>query len=80
MGGILFGVVVIAGGVTRAGDALLDPLRAEVRRRAFLPAVSACRIVAAQLGSDAGVIGAAGIFLAHHGAIGEGSVPGPAGQ
>jgi glucokinase len=58
-------VVVIAGGVTRAGSALLDPLRAEVRRRAFLPAVSACRIVPAELGSEAGVIGAAGVFLAH---------------
>lgn len=72
-------VVVIAGGVTRAGDALLDPLRAEVRRRAFLPAVSACRIMAAQLGADAGVIGAAGIFLAHYGALGERSDPGSAG-
>jgi glucokinase len=68
-------VVVIAGGVTRAGDALLDPLRAEVRRRAFLPAVSACRIVAAQLGADAGVIGAAGIFVDHLDAPVEGSDP-----
>ena len=34
-------VVVIAGGVTQAGDALFVPLRAEVRRRAFRPAVEA---------------------------------------
>jgi glucokinase len=66
------GVVVIAGGVTRAGDTLLDPLRAEVRRRAFLPAVAACRIVPAQLGSEAGVIGAAGVFVAHGGSEGRG--------
>ena len=38
-------VVVLAGGVTQAGDALFEPLRAEVRRRAFKPAVEACRIV-----------------------------------
>ena len=34
-----------AGGVARAGPALFEPLRAEVRRRAFKPAVDACRIV-----------------------------------
>jgi glucokinase len=36
--------VVLAGGVTQAGDALMIPLRAEVRRRAFKPAVDACQI------------------------------------
>src|SRR3954463_11372776 len=38
-------VVVVAGGVTQAGPTFLEPLRAEVRRRAFKPAVDACRIV-----------------------------------
>src|SRR3954465_7412468 len=32
-------VVVIAGGVTRAGEALFEPLRNEVKKRAFRPAV-----------------------------------------
>ena len=50
--------VVIAGGVIRAGDALLTPLRAEVRRRAFKPAVAAARIVPAELPGTAGVVGA----------------------
>jgi glucokinase len=54
--------VVIAGGVTRAGDHLFVPLRKEVRRRAFRSAVDACRIVPAALPDTAGVIGAAGIF------------------
>lgn len=54
--------VVIAGGVTRAGDFLFVPLRKEVRRRAFRSAVDACRIVPAALPETAGVIGAAGIF------------------
>ncbi len=54
--------VVIAGGVTRAGDHLFAPLRKEVRRRAFRSAVEACRILPAALPETAGVIGAAGVF------------------
>jgi glucokinase len=57
-------MVVLVGGVTRAGDHLLSPLRAEVRRRAFDWAVQACRIVPGELPETAGVIGAAGIFIA----------------
>jgi len=57
-------VIVIVGGVTRAGEHLLGPLRAEVRRRAFSSAVDACRIVPGALPDTAGVIGAAGIFVA----------------
>ena len=56
-------VVVIAGGVTQAGEALFEPLRAEVRRRAFAPAVEACRIVPGELHGNAGVVGAVAIFL-----------------
>lgn len=55
-------VVVIAGGVTQAGEALFEPMRAEVRRRAFKPAVEACRIVAASLPGTAGVVGAVATF------------------
>lgn len=54
--------VVIAGGVTRAGDHLFVPLRKEVRRRAFRSAVDACRILPAALPETAGVVGAAGVF------------------
>ena len=55
-------VVVIAGSVTRAGEALFAPLRTEVRRRAFSPAVEACRIVPAELPGTAGVVGAVATF------------------
>ncbi|HKK27040.1 MAG TPA: ROK family protein [Gemmatimonadota bacterium] len=55
-------MVVISGGVTRAGDHLFEPLRAEVRRRAFRRAAERCRIVASELGGMAGVIGAAANF------------------
>ena len=54
--------VVIGGGVTLAGPHLLDPLAAEVRRRAFRSASDACAILPGELPDTAGVIGAAGIF------------------
>jgi len=63
-------VVVVAGGVTQAGDALFVPLRAEVRRRAFRPAVDATRIVAGELPGTAGVVGAVATFkMAHLGQL-----------
>jgi glucokinase len=55
-------MVVIAGGVTRAGDHLFEPLRAEVRRRAFRTAEEACSIVPGELTGTAGVVGAAAVF------------------
>ena len=55
--------VVIVGGVTRAGESLFEPLRREVSRRAFKPAVQACTIVPGTLDGLAGVYGAAKTFL-----------------
>ena len=55
-------MVVIAGGVTRAGEHLFEPLRAEVRRRAFRSAQECCSIVSGELPGTAGVVGAAGVF------------------
>ena len=59
-------IVVVAGGVTAAGDALFVPLRAEVRRRAFSPAVRAVRIVPGELPGTAGVVGAVASFKQQH--------------
>jgi glucokinase len=59
-------VVVVCGGVTRAGDLLFVPLRREVARRAFKPAVQAVRIVAQQLEAP-GVFGAARVFVGKQG-------------
>jgi glucokinase len=56
-------VVVVCGGVTLAGDHLFVPLRREVARRAFKPAVNVCRIVPGELSGSAGVYGAAKVFL-----------------
>ncbi|MEE9133229.1 MAG: ROK family protein [Gemmatimonadota bacterium] len=55
-------LLVIFGGVARAGDHLFVPLRAEVRRRAFRVAEQSCRITPSELGGKAGVIGAAACF------------------
>lgn len=55
-------VVVICGGVTLAGDKLFVPLRSEVKRRAFKPAVDICRILPGELPGTAGVYGAAAVF------------------
>jgi glucokinase len=59
-------IVVVCGGVTKAGDHLFVPLRREVSRRAFKPAVKACRIVPGQLEGTAGVVGAAKAWLDQH--------------
>jgi glucokinase len=58
--------VVIAGGVTAAGDALFVPLRGEVRRRAFGPAVRAAKIVPGELPGTAGMVGAVASFKQQH--------------
>lgn len=59
-------MVVIAGGVTQAGDHLFLPLRAEARRRTFKSAMDACQITPGTLPGTAGVIGAAGVFKKEH--------------
>lgn len=56
------GIVVLSGGVARAGDHLLAPLRQEIGRRAFANASESCRICIGELGDMAGVIGAAATF------------------
>jgi glucokinase len=53
-------VIVVGGGVIRAGDLLLDPVRKEVRERALRP-MNETPILEATLGNDAGMIGAAAL-------------------
>jgi glucokinase len=58
---------VLGGGVMRAGELLLEPARHELRIRA-LPPQNDTRVVAAQLGPEAGMIGAARMALEEVGA------------
>ncbi len=51
--------VVIGGGVAAAGDLLLDPIRRTIRQRVTIMPVDQVEVVAASLGSDAGVLGVA---------------------
>ena len=52
--------IVIGGGVIAAGDLLLDPVRREVGERALRP-MNETPVLAATLGNDAGMIGAAAL-------------------
>jgi glucokinase len=52
-------LVVLGGGVTRAGDQLLAPVREAGLRQAMAPARNAADIVLAGLGEELGVISAA---------------------
>jgi glucokinase len=51
--------VVVGGGVADAGELLLGPVRAEIRRRACVAPVDRIAVVAAELGPHAGAVGAA---------------------
>ncbi|HEX7171811.1 MAG TPA: ROK family protein [Candidatus Limnocylindria bacterium] len=50
--------VVLGGGVSGAGDLLVEPIRDEVRRRVHVTDLDALEIVTAELGTWAGAIGA----------------------
>ncbi|REK86118.1 ROK family protein [Streptomyces inhibens] len=52
-------IAVIGGGVAGAGDVLFAPLRSALRDYATLSFVSGLTVVPAQMGTDAGVVGAA---------------------
>lgn len=67
-------LVVLGGGVTRVGEQLLGPVRAEVAAHAVRPAGSPLSIVQSALGDHVGIVGAAaivydrvgtGLLLAH---------------
>ena len=69
-------VVVIGGGVSAAGDLLLDPAREVVAQRALRPGRDLVRIEAAAFGAEAGMVGAA--ILARERPTGVPSAAGPA--
>jgi glucokinase len=66
-------VIVIGGGVSAAGELLAGPAREELRRRA-LPPQNETRVALAELGAEAGMIGAARMALEEASAkVGEGA-------
>ncbi|MDI5910281.1 ROK family protein, partial [Streptomyces sp. 12257] len=57
-------IAVIGGGVGKAGDVLFEPLRKALGDYATLSFVQRLTIVPAQMGTDAGLVGAAAAALA----------------
>jgi len=56
-------LIVLGGPVGQKGEILLEPLQAEVRRRAMAYPLSATRIITTVLGPNAGTVGAATLVL-----------------
>jgi glucokinase len=56
-------VVVVGGGIMAAGELVLGVAREEAGRRALRPPWREVEVVAAELGNDAGVLGAAALVL-----------------
>lgn len=54
-------LVVIGGGVAKAGPVLFDPLREALARYARLDFIAGLRVLPAELGGDAGLVGAAAL-------------------
>ncbi|HLE78012.1 MAG TPA: ROK family protein [bacterium] len=54
-------MVIVGGGVSQAGDLLLEPIRVTARARAFERPARDARIVLAQLGDNVGAVGAAAV-------------------
>lgn len=52
-------LVILGGPVMKENKVLLDATLEEASRRAFSPSFASCRVVAGELGDDAGVIGSA---------------------
>jgi glucokinase len=51
--------IILAGGVARAGELLLDPVQRTIRERVHVMPADQVEVVASQLGDNAGVIGVA---------------------
>ena len=54
---------IIGGGVSAAGDFVIRAIQASVERRVLKPLRKDIRVLAAQLGNNAGILGAAGLVL-----------------
>jgi predicted NBD/HSP70 family sugar kinase len=54
-------IIIIGGGIEKAGDVLMDPLKATMRKYAFEEPASVVKVVPSLLGEDAVVLGAAAL-------------------
>jgi glucokinase len=58
-------LIVIGGGLSKMGNMLLNPARKVIKERAFRLPSQSVRVVRANLGSNAGIIGAAAYVYDH---------------
>jgi glucokinase len=56
-------LVVVGGGVSLAGDLILEPIRRSAKNNAIRTLIETCPIVPAELGDDAGIYGGASLVL-----------------
>lgn len=56
-------MIIIGGGVSKAGDIVFDTVKKVVNKRCFKSMAESCEIVTAGLGSDAGVVGAVALAI-----------------
>jgi glucokinase len=59
--------IVLGGGIAAAGEALFGSVRRTVAARSLISGFDVTQIVPAQLGNDAGVLGAAALVWEHNG-------------
>lgn len=64
-------VVIIGGGGAQLGEPLFEPIRRHLLRRVYHQRVKSVDVVGAQLGTEAGIIGAAGLVLAERSPVSE---------
>jgi predicted NBD/HSP70 family sugar kinase len=57
------GVVVIGGGVAQSGDLLLEPIRAQIRKRGLQAGVLTSQVTSASLGLRSSALGAVAAAL-----------------
>ncbi|WP_047980092.1 ROK family glucokinase [Ornithinibacillus contaminans] len=57
--------VLVGGGVSKAGDQLLEPIKQAFKKYALPRTFEACEVRIAELGNDAGIIGAASLVKNH---------------
>jgi glucokinase len=55
-------LIILGGGVSQMGDLLLDPARRIIEKRAMVVPRQVARLVLAQLGTDAGLVGAGALI------------------
>ncbi|MET3287573.1 UNVERIFIED_CONTAM: glucokinase [Brevibacillus sp. OAP136] len=58
--------VIVGGGVSKAGELLLEPVRRSVERHAMATLYDCVEISIAELGADAGILGAGALALQSH--------------